>query len=95
MPEGQVILGCSFLYGGDEIIVEIVHAEERDQVEHAGIIKTSSIHVGANELVYGLYEDIVEQLDQLVSAIYEEIHSPAPTRPLGRRPRDEDDDDED
>lgn len=83
MSEGQVILSVAFIHGADDIVMEVSHAEERDQCENAGIVKTSSIAVSTSEKVAELYAELVDILDEVIGEVFNEVHKPAPTRPVG------------
>ncbi len=83
MSEGQVILSVAFIHGADDVVMEVSHAEERDQSDNAGIIKTSSIAVSTSEKTAELYADLLDILDEVIGEVFNEVHKPAPTRPVG------------
>lgn len=78
------VISLGFSHAGEDSIVEVTYGEDRDQSTRAGIIKTSTADVGASPVIRQLCEQIQDLGEELVSAIYTEVHKPAPTRPSAR-----------
>lgn len=86
MSEDLTVISIAFSHAGADSLVELTYGEERDQSEEAGIIKNASARIASSQRISDLSEQIQELGEELVAAIYAEVHKPAPTRPsrLGR-----------
>lgn len=84
-----LVLSFSFT-PGSPALVEITYAEQRDQAENGGVVKTIS-HIVDSGDVADLTMDALERLQELADAMAVSIRNRPDTIPSRRASRDDDD----